>query len=397
MKKLFKFAIALLSMFALLEPASALVYNVTVPAGTFECYIAGNFPTQAWSPKDRKLTKVDATHYTITIADATEAMEYKYCSGPDWPYVEKDSLGAELAANRTWTASDKVAKWAAIFDPNIPPLPMDITINVLTPVTTLECYLVGTFNSWAGPTAPNCKMTLIDTSVDGKIYSISFHSDDANKLAYHFCSGPDWSYEQKAPTGDYKYPELAPVVTEWKKIYDPSKVGTIAITADVPLGTDSCWIQGSFLGWNFDGKGAGGALMTKVADGKFTFDVKMVASIEYRLYNRPDWGHPEADSLGAERKNRMADYPADATTSIKVIQWKTPLTGINAISVDKYKVYAERGAVIISGAKAQVELFDASGRRIVSQKANGTFTSKKLQAGLYIVRVDGVTQKVFVR
>src|ERR1035437_7328624 len=99
MKRIFTFAIALLSMFATLQFASALVYNVTVPAGTFECYIAGNFPAPMnWAPTDpgAKMTKVDATHYTITLANSDATMEYKYLSGPDWAYNEVGADGNNL-------------------------------------------------------------------------------------------------------------------------------------------------------------------------------------------------------------------------------------------------------------------------------------------------------------
>ena len=95
------------------NPDGKLVYNVTVPAGTNACYIAGEM--NAW--KHTEMTKVDATHYTLEIAGATQAMKYKYCSGPDWAYVEKTATGEELQ-DRTYSANDVVATWAAVYDPN---------------------------------------------------------------------------------------------------------------------------------------------------------------------------------------------------------------------------------------------------------------------------------------
>ena len=54
-------------------PETGITYNVTVPAGTNACYIAGDM--NSWSQVE--MTKVDDTHYTLTIAEATTTMKYK--------------------------------------------------------------------------------------------------------------------------------------------------------------------------------------------------------------------------------------------------------------------------------------------------------------------------------
>ena len=95
------------------DPDGKLVYSVTVPAGTNACYIAGEM--NGWSHAE--MNKVDDTHYTLEIVGATQAMKYKYCSGPDWAYVEKTENGDELQ-DRTYSANDVVAKWLAVYDPN---------------------------------------------------------------------------------------------------------------------------------------------------------------------------------------------------------------------------------------------------------------------------------------
>ena len=71
MRKVLLFLSAILAL-----SASALTYNVEVPAGTKACYIAGNMNN--WSHQE--MTKVDATHYTIDIAGASESDKYKYSS-----------------------------------------------------------------------------------------------------------------------------------------------------------------------------------------------------------------------------------------------------------------------------------------------------------------------------
>ncbi|MFT3754040.1 MAG: hypothetical protein QM800_14570 [Paludibacter sp.] len=98
MKRIFTLAIALMSMFAALQLVSAanVVFNVTVPVPTYQCWIVGNF--NGWNNNQHQMTKVNDTHYTITLDDATFAagitqanIKYKYLSGGgDWAYVEKE-------------------------------------------------------------------------------------------------------------------------------------------------------------------------------------------------------------------------------------------------------------------------------------------------------------------
>lgn len=88
-----------------------LTFNVTVPASTDgtgrSVYIAGfldrldgNLPQ--WDPSGVVLTRVDATHWTITLSgkESTQ-IEYKYALG-SWDYVEKGASCDEIA-NRQLT------------------------------------------------------------------------------------------------------------------------------------------------------------------------------------------------------------------------------------------------------------------------------------------------------
>lgn len=89
-------------------PTETLVYTVTVPAGTEKCYIAGEMNSWAFT----LMTQVDATHWTITYNNVTRAAQYKYTCGEGWDYAEKTADGNDVS-NRTWAASDIVAKWGA--------------------------------------------------------------------------------------------------------------------------------------------------------------------------------------------------------------------------------------------------------------------------------------------
>ncbi|HET9908725.1 MAG TPA: alpha-amylase family glycosyl hydrolase [Anaerolineales bacterium] len=106
-----------------------LVFNVTVPATTDatgrSVYIAGfldrldgNNPQ--WDPGGVVLTRVDATHWTITFTgkESTQ-LEYKYALG-SWDYVEKDVACGEInnrmltlsyGTTGTQTVEDTVPNW----------------------------------------------------------------------------------------------------------------------------------------------------------------------------------------------------------------------------------------------------------------------------------------------
>ena len=121
MKKVTLFLCALVCAMSL---SAAVTYSVQVPAGTNTCYICGKCTGWAFKP----MTKVDDTHYTIAL-ETTEKDGYKYCSGPDWAYVEKAANGNEMG-DRTYAANDVVAQWAKIYDPAEAVSYVDITIRV---------------------------------------------------------------------------------------------------------------------------------------------------------------------------------------------------------------------------------------------------------------------------
>jgi glycosidase len=104
----------------------AVTFNITVPASTdgtgLAVHIAGSFPPPypQWDPASLPATRVDATHWTVTLnmLDGTN-VEYKYALG-DWNYVEKDASCQEIGnrqltvvygAGGTQTVNDTVANW----------------------------------------------------------------------------------------------------------------------------------------------------------------------------------------------------------------------------------------------------------------------------------------------
>ncbi|MBP8945092.1 MAG: T9SS type A sorting domain-containing protein [Paludibacteraceae bacterium] len=238
MKKFITSLFALMSMVAITHQvvAADLVFNVTVPAGTFECYVVGNFSN--WDVENAyKMTKDGDNHYTITIPEADLNQEaitndgailYKYVSGPDWAYVETTEPYTGLN-NRTYDPSqpgreDVVTSWAAIYNPNVEPVPMDVTIMAQVPKEVIVLYIAGTFNDW-DPAAT--EMEFVEETDEGKIFVVTFHTDDANKLRFKFCAGPGWEYEQTI--GDISYPDPTEdtatfIIEAFKDYYHPASI-----------------------------------------------------------------------------------------------------------------------------------------------------------------------------
>mgnify|MGYP000453358505 FL=1 len=205
MKRIFTLLIAFISVFATTKAADV-VFSVVVPTPTYQCWVVGNF--NGWNNNLHQMTKVDATHYTITIAESaftdqtvTQAnIKYKYLSGGgDWAYVEKDAAGAEIT-DRNYAVADTVKTWAMTFNPEVAPIPADILIEAYVEKAVTELYLTGSFNGWKSPGTAGTQMTYkpADSDANGNFYSLTIHTDDANKLAYKFAAGPSWTYQQTA-------------------------------------------------------------------------------------------------------------------------------------------------------------------------------------------------------
>jgi hypothetical protein len=106
-----------------------LTFTVTVPDTTDatgrSVYIAGTLDRldgglPAWDPGGVVLTRIDATHWTISLSGfETTQIEYKYTLG-DWDHVEKDASCGEISNRQltlsyggtgTQTVNDTVQNW----------------------------------------------------------------------------------------------------------------------------------------------------------------------------------------------------------------------------------------------------------------------------------------------
>lgn len=110
--------LAVLSMLSAL-PALSVTFNVTVPDGTYCCFVVGSF--NGWKVAEApEMTKVGDNQYTLdmpSVSDSDIANGYKYVSGQDWKYVEKDASGNEIGNRTKISDNDVVGSWAAVYVP----------------------------------------------------------------------------------------------------------------------------------------------------------------------------------------------------------------------------------------------------------------------------------------
>ena len=217
---------------------SGLTYNVTVPAGTSACYIAGDM--NGWTFTE--MTKVNNTHFTITIEGATTDMTYKYCSGPAWDYVEKDAYGNEISA-RTYSTNDVVESWANIYQP-LPTTPASDYHNFEDASLNAEWQFVqdGQTNYWTIGTAAG--------STSGGSNALYITND-----------GYNYSYNNSAVSVSWAYILVELVSTDtisfnWKGMgessYDNMRVylypiGTLPTAGSANVSNDAVQVTSTYL------------------------------------------------------------------------------------------------------------------------------------------------------
>ncbi len=212
--------------------AADLTFTVNVPVGTKACYIAGDMTVPSWSQV--AMTKVTETQYTITLA-ATTTQGCKYCSGPGWGYVEKTAEGKDVS-NRNWSATDVVAKWAAIYDPAV--VPVSVTYDVTVPATD-KCYFNGAATSWAFTEM---------TKISDTHFTLTVSIVPTLKDGYKYSAGSSWNYEeQTAGGGDVANRTYSAndVVAKWKSL--PTSLDVVE-TASASITTSNSTITAKFEG-----------------------------------------------------------------------------------------------------------------------------------------------------
>ena len=338
----------------------SLVYNVTVPAGTPACFIAGEM--NGWSFTE--MTKVDETHYTITIEEVTKAMKYKYSASASWDNVEMQADGVSDVQDRTWSENDVVAAWKGLADVETETL----TYNVTVPAGTPACYIAGDMNSWS--------FTAMD-KVDDTHYTITF--DAAHKaMGYKYACGDSWDYEEVTAeggnVGNRTWSEND-VVAAWKATpsTEPETPETLTYNVTVPAGTPACYIAGGMNDWTF-------TEMTKVDDTHYTITFDDVTkSTEYKYFNGPEYAYAECNADLNYRANRTW-----AESDI-VEAWESTWSSVESVEAAGVKVYGANGVLCVRAAEeVTLNVYNAQGMLVKALVVEGA-ADINLAAGMYIV------------
>ena len=313
--------------------ANTLTFNVTVPAGTPSCYIAGTF--NGWTFTE--MTKLSATTYTYTLesedAIDIETIEYKYVAGPNWAYVEKGFYGEELY-NRTWSANDVVATWAAV--PEQPADPEPLVFNVTVPEGTPNCYIIGSFNAWTF-----AEMTKISDTQYTYIYNIE-EGVDVETIEYKYLAGPNWDYAEMSADGSdmfNRHWSESDTVAMWAAVPEPITLKTILEVLEAGAG-QSVTTQGvinAVISKNVYMQDETGAMLVylKQADTSLKMGDKITVSGTTKMYG----GILELDQAEITSQETAEPMPEVETTLAALLE--------NPLDYFAYRVFVE--GVTISG------------------------------------------------
>ncbi len=406
MKKLFTLLMAFLSIIAFVQKANAIEFRVVVPDPTYEVWVVGNF--NSWNNNQYKLNLVEGeTHmYSLVIPDdqldgqTAATIRYKYLSGGgDWAYVEKGAEGEEIS-DRWYPGpgvNDTVKTWAMVYNPNVEPVPKNLKIEVQVSPLVKEVYLTGNFNGWQSPGSEGTQMTFNAEESDetAHLFYQTIFTEDINKLIYKFAAGPSWVYEQVGSdftVADPTLDEVFNVVENFKRIFPGvENLKTITINVTAPAGTDAVYMMGSHLGWD----GTSWLPGVKGENNTFTFTIENIDLMDYKYYNGMGYDYEEKTATGEGVGNRTADAQIQLVFNDVIEAWST--TSVPRINLENYRIFTQNAKITIEGVLSGVELFDITGRTIQNVRTSGSFTSDILNAGIYILRVDGATMKVMVK
>ena len=95
--------------------------------------------------------------------------------------------------------------------------------------------------------------------------------------------------------------------------------------------------------------------------------------------------------------DEVAVYNSALTAQALLDLYNNTVTSYSSVKIATNKIYTVAKSIVVEGVTSEVAVSDLSGRNLQSLKMAGTFTSKPLSAGVYMVHVDGAVKKVLVK
>ncbi|MFZ4413396.1 MAG: alpha/beta hydrolase-fold protein [Bacteroidales bacterium] len=248
MKKSISFYLFGLFLLLFATQTNAVTFNVTVPNGTVKCFVAGAF--NSWSTTTSlELTKVDATHFNLdapVVTSVSGGFKYLCGPGPGWTYVEKNADGSERSNRIEATTNDVVARWAALYAPDLVPGPVTLIVNVPNNTPDNKVYVYGSFQGWIVEEA------LQLTKISATQYTITI--PDVTQFNYKILCGKSTTYVEVDASGAdipdrnaaSSTPTINITVLKWKNVTAATVNGVTYLEENIsfsPLnGTRNIWV-----------------------------------------------------------------------------------------------------------------------------------------------------------
>lgn len=314
-------------------PAVHVTFDVTVPPYTpagDKIYIAGDLINN-WNPGATPLTRVDATHWTITMdLPLGKTINYKYARG-SWDSVQKDPLGNEIN-NLQYTLPNQDGAHVTIFDGvaswrdmGTPAGYVAVQWNVQAPSTTpvnTQLYLAG--SQWPDPSNPWAPNGAPLRPVGGGYWQYTQVFTSGTDIQYKYTRGSWGTVEADSSFNDVSNRDLpvtaqqtksnngftyvadfqTDTIANWKDHPSAQQV-TVTFNVTIPQALPAgvrAYIAGDLINnWN-----PGATPLTEVDATHWTYSqvLGQGQTVQYK-YTLGDWPYVETNADGSDLANRQ--------------------------------------------------------------------------------------------
>ena len=275
-----------------------------------------------------------------------------------------------------------------------------VTINIVAPNPTYECWIVGNFNGWKILNAVSC------AKIDNTHFSVTLDdstwvdSVNLSNMRYKFVKCPcDWSCVEKGKMGEeirermYR-PCINDTIENWVNFPMAYRV---PVKVKTPPGTEECYFVGDFNGW-------------QVSDDLWKmekYNVEENDSVVFITYFTVGLCQDETKyqfCCGPSIEYVQAE-PADTfalsqTVFPTVKAWKkTYRTALSPPLADEIIITSKNQKIYIAGLNGYEEIlvFDLDGRTSYWLSAKGKSELELLvNRGVYVIKLMDVCRKVLV-
>jgi len=271
------------------------------------------------------------------------------------------------------------------------------TLNVTVPSTTDTCFINGSFDSWAALTP----LHYVSTSVDGttKLFSSStLPLTFAGAKSFYVENGPFSWATSSAPVS---FTSVATgvtsqdvTVTGWKNVMNYT-----FINVTVPLAVSECYFIGQEVGWTLP-TNAKKMILSATNTNTKVFSYTLAGSNPAHPFTGLFYAGLDG-ALGTYRQltpygnftnpgtGNIVNFTVSAFSAI----YAPVTTAVETEMIDNALVKVIDKSIVAERVASNISIFDVRGSLIQSVNTKGLFTSKALNSGLYIIRVDNKAYK----